>query len=132
MDAAAAHTYPIPEELSSAGLQLVGQYLGIVMIDTMGKLLENDRSSIGYTGPFNVAFLVLMGISAAFALFYSGDDPRATANHTGNHNPNEGIASATSLPTTTTNTNTTADTTGDSDSTTDEENPNNRILFSQL
>lgn len=80
LDAAAAHSYPIPEELSSAGLQLVGQYLGIAMIDFMGSLLENDKEAKGYKGQFNIAFLTFLGISAAAALCYNGDDPRATAN----------------------------------------------------
>ena len=93
LDAAAAHSYPIPEELSSAGLQLVGQYLGIGMIDVMQSLLviqqaDKDGSggthpvpqdAIGFKGHFNIAFLVLQGLSAAVALCYHGDDPRATA-----------------------------------------------------
>ena len=93
LDAAAAHSYPIPEELSSAGLQLVGQYLGIGMIDVMQSLLATQQAdkdgsggthpvpqdAIGFKGHFNIAFLVLQGLSAAVALGYHGDDPRATA-----------------------------------------------------
>jgi hypothetical protein len=107
LDAAAAHSYPISEELSSAGLQLVGQYLGIVMINGMGKLLlvlpnndnddnndddnDDDSSSsspltppmtaVGFTAPVNIAFLTIITISTALAFCYNGDDPRAMANH---------------------------------------------------
>ena len=42
LDAAAAHTYPVSEELSSAGLQFVGQYLGIVLTDGMEYLLKQQ------------------------------------------------------------------------------------------
>jgi len=81
LDAAAAHSYPIPEELSSAGLQLVGQYSGIVMIDFMGSLLTNGRDAQGFKGPFNIAFLAFLCVSALAAVCYNGDDLRATANH---------------------------------------------------
>lgn len=87
LDAVAAHTYPINEELSSAGLQLVGQYLGVAFVDIMQKLLTHagdhgGNQKTGFAAPINMAFLGLLGASAATALFYNGEDPRANANNT--------------------------------------------------
>jgi hypothetical protein len=83
IDAAAAHTYPIPEELSSSGLQLVGQYLGIVLTTAMGYLLEkysskgdDDNEMFGFAAPVNIVLLALMGLCAVVAFCYSGADPR--------------------------------------------------------
>lgn len=81
LDSVAAQTYPIPEELSSAGLQLVGQYFGIILIDGMGNLIESsnsaDQARYGFTANVNIAYLALLVISAAFACCYKNDDPRA-------------------------------------------------------
>jgi hypothetical protein len=81
LDAAASHTYPISEELSSAGLQFVGQYLGIFLTDGMEHLLKSrsngNGTSIGFSSPVNITILALMFLSTIFAMFYSGDDPRA-------------------------------------------------------
>jgi hypothetical protein len=81
LDAAAAHTYPISEELSSAGLQFVGQYLGIFLTDGMEQMLNSssndDRMPVGFSAPVNSAILALMFVSMILALFYNGDDPRA-------------------------------------------------------
>ncbi|KAG7363115.1 major facilitator superfamily transporter [Nitzschia inconspicua] len=81
LDAAAAHTYPISEEMSSAGLQFVGQYLGIVVTDGMEFLLKSapheEGISFGFEAPVNIAILVLMFLSAMIGLLYSGEDRRA-------------------------------------------------------
>jgi cyanate permease len=80
LDAAAAHSYPIPEELSSAGLQLVGQYLGIVLVGAMGPLMQVQGSAVGFEAPVNITFLCLCALSSGVALCYKGKDPRAIAN----------------------------------------------------
>ncbi|KAG7341942.1 major facilitator superfamily transporter [Nitzschia inconspicua] len=81
LDAAAAHTYPISEEMSSAGLQFVGQYLGIVVTDGMEFLLKSapheDGISLGFEAPVNIAILALMFLSAMIGLLYNGEDRRA-------------------------------------------------------
>jgi hypothetical protein len=85
LDAAAAHTYPVSEELSSAGLQFVGQYLGIPLTDglgylisqSMGKCDNNSTISCGFTARMNIAVLVSFFVSAAVAIFYQGSDRRA-------------------------------------------------------
>lgn len=87
-DAVAAHTYPVAEELSSAGLQMVGQYLGVVLVDGMSYLIEsassgdqddddNEEAEFGFTANVNIAYLSLLCISAVFALCYRSEDPRA-------------------------------------------------------
>jgi predicted MFS family arabinose efflux permease len=81
LDAAAAHSYPIPEELSSAGLQLVGQYLGVAMVDVMGCLISaNKDGRKGFAAPVNMSFLIFLGLSAGIGICYHGDDPRNSAN----------------------------------------------------
>jgi MFS family permease len=81
LDAAAAHTYPVSEELSSAGLQFVGQYLGILLTDGMEYMLKtssnDDGMSVGFSAPVNIAILALMFLSTVVAMLYNGDDPRA-------------------------------------------------------
>ena len=82
MDAAAAHTYPISEELSSAGMQIVGQYLGIILTDAMEPLLRHHGNSDargGFSSPVNLVALALMFVSSAVALCYNGQDLRADA-----------------------------------------------------
>lgn len=83
-DAVAAHTYPISEELSSAGLQMVGQYLGIVLVDGMSYLIEsapsgedNDNKTYGFKAKVNIAYLLLLFVSTALAWCYKSDDLRA-------------------------------------------------------
>jgi hypothetical protein len=83
----AAQTYPIPEELSSAGLQLVGQYFGIILIDVMGDLIDSSNSAddhskkmYGFAANVNIVYLVLLIISAAFACCYKSDDLRTHVN----------------------------------------------------
>ena len=87
LDAVAAQTYPIPEELSSAGLQLVGQYFGIILIDVMGDLIDSSNSAddhskkmYGFAANVNIVYLVLLIISAAFACCYKSDDLRTHVN----------------------------------------------------
>jgi MFS family permease len=84
LDAAAAHTYPISEELSSAGLQFVGQYLGIAMTDGMEYLLKHQSiidggNPVAFAAPLNIAILALMLFSAVVAFLYSGEDRRAVS-----------------------------------------------------
>jgi len=87
-DAVAAHTYPVAEELSSAGLQMVGQYLGIILVDKMSYLIEsasngkeddnnNNEKKYGFAAMVNIAYLSLLGISAIIACCYKSDDLRA-------------------------------------------------------
>lgn len=80
MDAAAAHTYPIPESLSSAGLLLMGQYLGIAFTDIIGNFITNNNDRKGFASPANITLVGLFGMSSIIALCYHGDDPRAVAN----------------------------------------------------
>jgi cyanate permease len=87
LDAVAAQTYPIPEELSSAGLQLVGQYFGIILIDVMGDLIDSSNSAddhsetrYGFAANVNILYLALLIISAAFACCYKSDDLRTHVN----------------------------------------------------
>jgi MFS family permease len=105
MDAAAAHTYPISEELSSAGMQIVGQYLGILLTDAMEPLVrlhsrkdEEHEFRGGFASPVNIATLALLFVSAVTASCYNGEDKRADANinHHGdvpNRTPDEEEAS---------------------------------------
>jgi cyanate permease len=84
LDAAAAHTYPISEELSSAGLQFVGQYLGLPFTDLLnyliGKSTESDAGiDYGFVAPVNVAILASFFVSAGVAMFYTGSDRRSHA-----------------------------------------------------
>ena len=84
LDAAAAHTYPISEELSSAGLQFIGQYLGLPFTDLLnyliGKSTEKDTGiDYGFFAPVNVAILASFFVSAGVAMFYRGSDRRAHA-----------------------------------------------------
>ncbi|CAB9522266.1 Feline leukemia virus subgroup C receptor-related protein 1 [Seminavis robusta] len=84
IDAAAAHSYPMPEELSSAGLQLVGQYLGIVLVDMLEPMIQRQQhngAAVGFAAPVNILLLSLVGISTAMGLTYQGKNPRATANN---------------------------------------------------
>jgi MFS family permease len=87
-DAVAAHTYPVSEELSSAGLQLAGQYLGIFLVDGMSYLIEsassgeddddsNNEKKYGFSAKVNIFYLSLLGLSAAIACCYKSDDLRA-------------------------------------------------------
>jgi len=87
-DAAAAHTYPVPEELSSAGLQMVGQYLGIVLVDGMSYLIEsahnsddddndNNEKKYGFAAKVNITYLLLLSISTVMSCCYKSDDLRA-------------------------------------------------------
>jgi cyanate permease len=87
LDAVAAQTYPIPEELSSAGLQLIGQYFGIILIDVMGDLIDSSNSAddhsetrYGFAANVNILYLALLIISAAFACCYKSDDLRTHVN----------------------------------------------------
>ena len=87
LDAVATQTYPIPEELSSAGLQLVGQYFGIMLIDIMGDLIDSSNSAddhsetrYGFAANVNILYLALLIISAAFACCYKSDDRRTHVN----------------------------------------------------
>jgi FLVCR family feline leukemia virus subgroup C receptor-related protein len=86
-DAVAAHTYPVSEELSSAGLQLVGQYLGIFLVDGMSYLIEsassgandddsNGQKRYGFAAEVNIFYISLLGISAVIACCYKSDDLR--------------------------------------------------------
>lgn len=92
-DAVAAHTYPVSEELSSAGLQMVGQYLGVVLVDGMSYLIESESQDsdddddsrtgrYGFSAKVNIAYIALLVISSICACSYKSDDLRAnTANH---------------------------------------------------
>jgi len=82
-DAVAAHTYPVSEELSSAGLQMVGQYLGVILVNGMSRLIEPfpDSSDVnqrtGFFAKVNIAYLSLLSVSTVIACFYNSDDLRA-------------------------------------------------------
>ena len=85
-DAVAAHTYPVSEELSSAGLQMVGQYLGVFLVDGMSYLIEsesggddddNGEEKYGFSAKVNIAYFALLVVSSIFACFYKSDDLRA-------------------------------------------------------
>ncbi len=86
-DAVAAHTYPVSEELSSAGLQMVGQYLGVVLVDGMSYLIESesqgDGGRYGFSAKVNIAYIALLVVSSICACCYNSDDLRANA---ANHN----------------------------------------------
>jgi len=92
LDAAAAHTYPVSEELSSAGLQLVGCYLGMFLVDGMAGLMEtpsnnnddeNNDHKYGFAAKVNIAYLILLGFSSIIACCYKSDDPRANVRNDG-------------------------------------------------
>eukprot|EP00539_Tryblionella_compressa_P019701 CAMPEP_0178857584 /NCGR_PEP_ID=MMETSP0747-20121128/213_1 /TAXON_ID=913974 /ORGANISM="Nitzschia punctata, Strain CCMP561" /LENGTH=588 /DNA_ID=CAMNT_0020523831 /DNA_START=54 /DNA_END=1820 /DNA_ORIENTATION=- len=80
LDAAASNTYPIGEELSSAALQMCGQYLGVVFTYGIGDLLQKDGGHADHETPLgdpaNMVLLTLMGMGAGVALFYNGQDRR--------------------------------------------------------
>ena len=83
-DAVAAHTYPVSEELSSAGLQMVGQYLAVVMVNGMSYLIESESGgeSYGFSAKVNIAYIGLLAVSSFFACCYNSEDLRAnTANN---------------------------------------------------
>jgi hypothetical protein len=82
LDAVAAHTYPISEEVSSAGLMLVGQYGGVVIIYSMQALLTKDPHQWGLGAPVNLLFLGVLATCAIVALFYSGKDARSAVGMT--------------------------------------------------
>jgi hypothetical protein len=96
LDAVAAHTYPISEEVSSAGLMMVGQYGGVVMIYTMQALLTKDPHQWGIGAPVNLLFLVVLATCAFCALFYNGKDARSAIGMT----TTSGTTTATSSSTT--------------------------------
>jgi hypothetical protein len=77
LDAVAAHTYPISEEVSSAGLMLVGQYGGVAMIYSAEALLTKDPHQWGLGAPVNILFLGVLATCAFCALFYNGKDARS-------------------------------------------------------
>ena len=89
-DAVAAHTYPVSEELSSAGLVMVGQYLGIILVDGMSSLIESisndsdrndggDQSKYGFMAKTNIFYLSFLSFASALACCYDSDDVRANA-----------------------------------------------------
>ncbi len=83
-DAVAAHTYPVSEELSSAGLQMVGQYLAVVMVNGMSYLIESESGGekYGFSAKVNIAYIGLLAVSSFFACCYHSEDLRAnTANN---------------------------------------------------
>jgi hypothetical protein len=84
LDAVAAHTYPISEEVSSAGLMLVGQYGGVAMLYGMEALLTKDPHQWGLAAPANVLFLGVLATCAIVALFYTGIDARSAVGTTTN------------------------------------------------
>lgn len=103
-DAVAAHTYPVSEELSTAGLQMVGQYLGIFLVGGMSYLIEsasngedddNNENKYGFAANVNIAYLSLLGVSTVIALCYHSDDPRAKI--TNNRDASEYNGSETTL-----------------------------------
>lgn len=81
-DSVAAHTFPVPEELSSAGLQMAGQYLSVFLIDGMSSLIESEsdddnQEKFGFSAKVNIAYLSLLFMSSAFACCYMSEDVRA-------------------------------------------------------
>ena len=78
----AKHTFPVPEELSSAGLQMAGQYLSVFMIDGMSSLIESESNNdseekYGFSAKVNIAYLSLLFMSSAFACCYMSEEAEA-------------------------------------------------------
>ena len=85
LDTAAAHTYPISEEISSAGLQLFGQYLGIVLVIWMEQVITVDTKEQnigGFNSKTNILYVSLLGLSSIFACYYKNNDRRTDINNT--------------------------------------------------
>ena len=79
LDSTAAHTYPISEEVSSAGLMVAGQLSGIAVTYTLSALLSAHPHYEGVWSPASICFVALAGACALVAQLYRGEDKRGGA-----------------------------------------------------